>query len=311
MVNNIKTDGIFFERMPQLKLRNKIFRSIRDFFYNEDFLEVETPYIIPSPIPELHIDAIHADKNKYLHTSSELCMKRLLVNGYLKIFQISKCFRAGERGHRHLSEFTMLEWYRAYEDYYSLMDDCEHIFCKVAMDINGNLNIDYNGVKLNLAAPWERLTVKEAFTKYAGTTYENAIEKDIFDEILIEKIEPNLGIPNPTFLYDYPSVLSSLARLKSNSDVAERVELYVGGIELANGFSELTDPVEQRRRFEREFSQRVSLGKELYPVPEKFLTDIGSMPESAGMALGLDRLVMLFADTDRIDDVVSFIPEDL
>ena len=202
MINRMKTDGILFERMPRLKIRNKIFRSVRDFFYNEDFLEIETPYIIPSPIPELHIDAIHADKDKYLHTSSELCMKRLLSNGYSKIFQISKCFRAAERGSRHLPEFTMLEWYRAFDDYHSLMEDCEYILCKAAMNINGNLNVDYNGLKLNLATPWERLTVQEVFMKYAGITCENAIEKDIFDEILIEKIEPNLGILKPVFLYD-------------------------------------------------------------------------------------------------------------
>ena len=311
MIKNMKTDGMFFERMPQLKLRNKIFHSIRDFFYNEDFLEIETPYIIPSHAPELHVDAIHADKNKYLHTSPELCMKRLLANGYSKIFQIAKCFRAGERGRKHLPEFTMLEWYRAYDDYYSLMEDCEHIFCKVAADINGNLNLDYKGLKLNLAAPWERLSVKEAFTKYAGITHESAIAQDLFDEILVEKIEPNLGLSKPTFLYDYPSALSSLARVKSNSDVAERVELYIGGLELANGFSELIDPVEQRHRFEKELSQRTNLGKELYPVPEKFLEDMENMPESAGMALGLDRLIMLFTNKSRIDDVVSFTPEEL
>ena len=311
MVDKSKTGDILFERMSRLRLRNKIFRSIRDFFYNEDFLEIETPYIIPSPAPELNIDAIHADKNKYLHTSPELCMKRLLANGYSKIFQISKCFRAGERGHRHLPEFTMLEWYKAYGDYYSLMDDCEHLFSKIAMDINGSLDIDYDGLKLHLTTPWERLTVLEAFKKYAGITCESAIKEDLFDKVLVEKIEPNLGIPRPTFLYDYPSVLSSLARLKPNSDIAERVELYVGGIELANGFSELTDPIEQRGRFEKELSQRGSLGKDLYSIPEKFLKDIEKMPESAGIALGLDRLVMLFTGAERIDDVVSFTPEEL
>jgi lysyl-tRNA synthetase class 2 len=310
LVKSISDDSFQLARKREaLQLRAGLIQSIRQFFLQHDFLEVETPLRIPAPAPEEHIEALPSG-NWFLQTSPEICMKRLLAAGYPRIFQIAKCFRSGERGNLHLPEFTMLEWYVAGFDYRQLMDQCEKMITDVAGDQGLGKNITRQGRQINLAEPWERITVSEAFAKYAPVTMEEAMSKDQFDEILVEYIEPRLGCNKPTFIYDYPARLGALARLKENdSSVAERFELYIGGLELANGFSELTDAREQRQRFTEALKLRAQKGYAAYPMPESFLAALQNLPASAGIALGLDRLTMIFADAQSIDDVVSFVPE--
>ncbi len=294
-----------------LQARAKLIQSIRLFFIHHGFMEVETPLRIPSPAPEEHIEAIPSD-NWFLQTSPELCMKRLLAAGYQRIFQISKCFRAAERGAKHLPEFTMLEWYASGFDYHQLMDQCEALLIAALKDMDHNQDIVWQNKKTNLTSPWEKITVADAFLKYAPVTLEEALVQDKFDEIMVEYVEPRLGIDRPTFIYDYPAKLAALARIKMNDPtVAERFELYIGGLELANGFSELTDASEQRQRFEEALKLRAANKWARYEMPEKFLQALQTMPQSAGIALGIDRLVMILADTNKIDDVVAFAPENL
>jgi len=299
------------KRKPFLWLRAKMVQAIRFFFIEKGYLEVETPHIIPDPPPEIHIDALRAGSG-YLHTSPELCMKRLLAAGFPNLFQISKCFRADERGSFHLSEFTLLEWYRTGIEYHTLMDECRELILWVANKLGLGSTICYQGREIDLMGPWSRMPIKEAFDRYASVSLETAMKKEQFDEIMVREIEPHLVSTGPTFLYDYPSEFAALARLKAdNPEFAERFELYIGGLELANGFSELTDTREQRDRFEKECQKRSDLGKECYPIPEKFLNSLEYIPEAAGVAVGVDRLAMIFADRPLIDDVVTFTPEEL
>ncbi|NTV31788.1 MAG: EF-P lysine aminoacylase GenX, partial [Deltaproteobacteria bacterium] len=193
-------------KKPNLRLRAGLVQAIRHFFTERDYLEVETPYLIPAPAPELHIDAIRAGEG-FLHTSPELCMKRLVAAGYPKIFQICKCFRQGERGSRHLPEFTLLEWYRAGTDYLGLMEESEETVAFVLEELGLPPRLEFQGRALDLQRPWDRLTVQEAFEQYASTSLERAMESGRFDEILAFEIEPSLGFPKPVFLYHYPSAL--------------------------------------------------------------------------------------------------------
>lgn len=272
---------------------------------------METPYRVPAQAPEAHIDAEPAGA-WFLHTSPEICMKRLLAAGYSKIFQICRCFRKGERGNRHLPEMTMLEWYRSSSDYLKMMDEVEALIRETAERAGSKINLRYRGKNINLSGSWKRLTVGEAFRCYADISMEKALSDNRFDEIMGFAIEPNLGLEKPVFLYDYPQERGALAcRRSDNPKLAERFELYIGGLELCNAFSELTDPREQRTRFEKELKFRKNIGRPVYPMPEKFLESLKDMPEASGCALGIDRLVMLFADTNRIDDIVAFIPEEL
>ena len=294
-----------------LRLRAAIIQAARSFFFKCRYLEVDTPIRIPAPAPEAHIDAV-ASEDCFLQTSPELCMKQLLAAGYSRIFQICKCFRNKERGRKHLPELTMLEWYKAGGNYTDLMDDCQELIGYISGETTGDHSLSYRGQTIYLDPPWTRMSVDEAFGRYANMAVEEALAKDCFEEVMVNEIEPNLGTTRPLFLYDYPASLGALARLKpENRLVAERFELYIAGIELCNGFSELTDPVEQRKRFESEQKIRKSFHKPVYPMPQNFLTSLNDMPAACGNALGLDRLVMLFADSAKIDDVVAFTPEEL
>jgi lysyl-tRNA synthetase class 2 len=295
-----------------LQLRARIIQAIRSFFVDRDYLEVETPVRIPDPAPEAHIDAVESG-DRFLQASPELCMKRMLAAGIPRIFQICKCFRQGERGRLHLPEMTLLEWYRADSDYLDMMDECEALINTVArMNRSEDDLLIYQGKEIKLTPPWPRISVSEAFEKLASMSIGEALAGGRFDEMMVEKIEPNLAQTRPVFLYDYPASRAALARLKPQDlGFAERFELYIGGLEICNAFSELTDPVEQRERFERETDDRRKAGKPVYPMPEKFLTALGNMPAAAGNALGIDRLVMLFSDAKQIDDVVAFTPEEL
>ncbi|MBU1052216.1 MAG: elongation factor P--(R)-beta-lysine ligase [Proteobacteria bacterium] len=296
--------------IKNLKLRSKIIQEIRQFFNNREYLEVETPCRIPAPAPEAYIEAFESNEY-FLQTSPELYMKRLLASGYPKIFQICRCFRKHERGARHLPEFTMLEWYCSDSNYFDMMNESEALIKHVACKLGFEKTLIYQGKSINIDKPWERITVSKAFQKYASISIEKALSDDLFDET-IAQIEHKLGTDVPVFIYDYPASCGALAKLKSsNSLLAERFELYICGIELCNAFTELTDPVEQRRRFEKELKLRKKAGLKAYPMPEKFLESLSHMPEASGNALGLDRLVMFFANAKSIDDVIAFTPEEL
>jgi lysyl-tRNA synthetase class 2 len=294
-----------------LVLRARIISALRQFFTENDYIEVETPIRIPAPAPERHIDA-ETSGQWYLHTSPELCMKRLLAAGYERIFQICKCFRAGERGAKHLPEMTLLEWYTAGEDYSHMMGQCQALIRFITRRIHHSDTLSFQGHAIDIAQPWSRLTVAQAFARYGSISMEAALDRDRFDEVMGLEIEPHLGLEKPLFLYDYPIECGALARSKTQQPhLAERFELYIAGLELCNGFSELTDPTEQKRRFKDEMAYRRTDGASLYPMPEPFLKALEFMPESTGNALGVDRLVMLMADAPQIDDVVAFSPEEL
>ena len=299
------------KRQGALRARANILQAIRLFFIHEGYVEVETPYRIPAPAPESHIDAVPSG-SWYLHTSPELCMKRLLAAGVEKIFQICRCWREGERGSQHIPEFTLLEWYRANTDYLGLMVECEALILHVASALGLGALLHYREQTIELAPPWERISVNEAFQRYAHIPMKKALTEHQFDEIMVEKIEPHLGRHKPTFLYDYPAERAALARLKmEDPTLAERFELYIGGLELANAFSELIDAEEQRKRFLCEQGNRRSRSKPSYPLPEKFLRELEAMPPAAGIALGVDRLVMVMLDAHTIDEVIAFTPEEL
>jgi lysyl-tRNA synthetase class 2 len=239
-------------------------------------------------------------------------MKRLLAAGYPRIFQICRSFRQNERGEQHLPEFTLLEWYRAGWDYFQLMDECEELIGFMAEQLNKKNSIVYQEHEITFKRPWERISVTSAFERFGGISMSEALHQDSFDQVMVEKIEPNLNPSRPTFLYDFPAPLAALSRLKTGQPgLAERFELYIGGLEIANAFSELTDPIEQEHRFLRDLETRRDLNKTVYPLPRKFLSDLHRMPSSAGIALGIDRLVMLFTDQDAIDNVVTFTLEEL
>jgi lysyl-tRNA synthetase class 2 len=294
-----------------LAIRARVIQTIRRFFIERDYLEIETPIRIPAPAPEAHIDAVESG-GWFLQTSPELCMKRLLAAGFPRIFQICKCFRLGERGDRHLPEMTMLEWYRAESDYQEMMRECEALITAVALDLSAPDVLNYQGRQIKLTPPWRRLSVEQAYRQYGAVSALTALEQGQFDEIMVEKIEPNLELTRPLFLVDYPAARGALARLKpGDGQYAERFELYIGGLEICNAFSELTDPAEQRARFDGEQNHRRLSGKPVYPMPESFISALSDMPDAAGNALGIDRLIMLFADTEKIDEVVAFTPEEL
>lgn len=298
-------------RIRNLQLRAVIISAIREFFVSRDFLEIETPLRIPANAPEEYIDPYQSEEF-YLQTSPEICMKRLLCRGHERIFQVSRCWRKGERGSRHLPEFTMLEWYRANSSYLDLMNDCDELLAFVAIRCKCGSGMKFRGEIYHPTDRAERITVKEAFQRFSKMDIQTAIADNCFDECIVNDIEPSLTGSRPVILMDYPAQMAALAKIKTgDSAVAERFELYLGGLELANGFTELNDPEEQRQRFIDANSCRIAVGLPHLPIPEPFLAELAKMPPSAGIALGIDRLVMLFADTESINEVVAFTPEEL
>lgn len=294
-----------------LARRAEILAGIREFFRREGFLEVETPIRIPRPLPEAHIDPVESE-GWFLQPSPEICIKPLVAAGLRRIFQVCKAFRRGERGRRHLPELTLLEWYAAGETYREVMERAEALILFLARRLGRGDRLAYGGVEIDLAPPWPRLSVAEAFRRFAGVSPEEALAADRFDEILALEVEPRLDPTRPVFLVDYPAACGALARLNpADPTTAERCELYLGGLELLNGFSELTDPQEQRRRFERDAGIRRARGQRDPGSPERFLEALSRLPDCAGCALGVDRLVMLFCDAATIDEVVAFPPEAL
>ena len=329
---------VHLDRRPFLLARGKIIAALRRFFENEGFIEVECGALQVSPGNEAHLHALATDviapggerTRRYLHTSPEFACKKLLAAGERRIFDFARVFRNRERGALHAPEFTMLEWYRADESYETVMADSLHLLA-VAAEAAGNTTLQFRNGGVDPHARAERVTVAEAFDrfakidllstlKYDGTPDRDALAhaaqassikignddswSDIFSRVLVEKIEPNLGFERPTILHEYPRCEAALARATSHDPrVAERFELYVCGVELANGFGELTDPEEQRRRFEAEMTEKERLYGERYPIDDDFLAALALMPPASGVALGLDRLVMLATGASRIDQV--------
>jgi lysyl-tRNA synthetase class 2 len=314
-----------------LEARARIRRAVRAWFEGEGFLEVETPARVPSPGQEPHLDAIAAD-GWWLATSPEYHMKRLVAAGHERIVQIGKAFRGGERGAHHQSEFTMVEWYRAGAPLEAIARDCEQIL-RVSATAAGA-----DAAALGIDSDFPRATVRDLVRVHAGLELagdESASElreraiaadafagtpppagtawDDVFFQMFLDRVEPHLGRPgHPTFVFDWPAPLGALARRKpADPRVVERFELYAGGLELANAFGELTDPVEQRARFVEESQLRASRGKATYPIDEKLLAALAVMPPTSGVALGFDRLVMFVLGATDIREVVAFADDEV
>jgi len=300
------------EGAPLLVRRASLVRETRAFFEARGFLEVDTPLLVPSPGLDVHLDAFAVATRageRYLSTSPEYQMKRLLADGYPAIFQITKAFRRDELGERHNPEFTILEWYRAPGTVSDVMGDTEQLVAKVT---GGAVVLD--GQAHDVTPPFVRMTVLEAYAAFAGLSPDETLsladhDEERFFRLLLDRIEPGiLALGRAVFLTEYPASQASLARRKEGDPrVAERFELYVGGVELCNGFGELTDPVEQRNRFEHDRRTRAERGLPVYPIDERFLSALErGLPASAGNALGLDRLVALACGSRRIGDVMAF-----
>ncbi len=286
------------------RLRAAFFKAVRNFFWQKGFLEVDTPLRLPLVIPEANIVPINAD-GLYLQASPELCMKMILAEGAERIFQICPSFRKNERGRRHSEEFTMLEWYRKDADYFQLMEDCKELITAIVDEMKPYVRSPFSGGAFD--GEWEKLSVAEAFARYSPVSLDEALKKDLFDELLVEYIEPNLGVNTPLFLYDYPVALGSLARVSAKDcRWAERFELYINGVELANGFSELSDEKEQRQRFSVEIETIERLFGRKAIMPENFLQKLPQLGEAAGIALGLERLLMLLLNKDELGEVQGF-----
>ena len=325
---------VYADRRPFLAARNRISAAIRAWFAARDFAEVETAILQTSPGNEAHLHAfatelIAPDASRtplYLHTSPELAAKKLLAAGEPRLFTFARVFRNRERTALHHPEFTMLEWYRANEPYGTLIDDCAGLMAAAA-ETAGTRRFTFRGREADPFATPERLTVVEAFRRYAGIDLLAMLDErdalaaaaqgqgmrvaeddtwaDVFSRIIVEKIEPSLGIGRATVLDEYPVSEAALARRTAHDPrVAERFELYVCGVEIANAFGELTDPAEQRRRFEAEMAEKQRVHGERYPLDEDFLAALAHMPPASGIALGFDRLVMLATGAPRIEQVL-------
>jgi elongation factor P--(R)-beta-lysine ligase len=325
------------ERRPFLILRGEITRAVRDLFGVLEFVEVETATLQISPGNETHIHAMRTElasptgrDRRFLRTSPEFACKKLLAAGKRRIFEFARCYRNREAGALHHPEFTMLEWYRAHGQYELLMDDCIAVLA-CAAQIAGTRQFTFRDRSASPFAEPERMTVADAFDRFAGIDLMAALPPegpdrrrfaimaneaginvpnedtwgDVFSRVLVEKIEPNLGIGRPTILDEYPAVMSALARPKlGDTRVAERFEIYICGVELANGFGELTDPVEQRRRLAAEMAEKERIYRERYPIDDDFIAALRMMPPACGVALGFDRLVMLATGAQRVDQVM-------
>lgn len=292
-------------------LRAKIFQEIRHYFEQHHFTEVETPIRIPANAPERYIDPIYSEE-WVLQTSPELCMKRLLADGWNRIFQICKCFRQEEYGRFHLPEFTMLEWYETNISTHELMQTTQDLLLYLCTQLTGQSTFFYQGHTIDVTPPFEVFSVSKLFEQYSSITLREALETDRFDEEIGISIAPQLGFSKPVFITQYPlhqSVLS--APDPTNPALADRFELYIAGMEICNGCTELTDKDAQTDRFQQEVDTRTKLKKPPQPMPTAFLKELSNLPPCAGNALGLDRLCMLFSNASQIQDVIFFPPEKL
>ena len=329
---------VYADRRPFLVARSRITAALRAWFGVKDFVEVETAILQASPGNEAHLHAFSTEliapdaarTALYLHTSPEFACKKLIAAGETRLFTFARVFRNRERGLLHHPEFTMLEWYRANESYDVLMDDCAALSAEAA-EAAETKTLAFRGRNCDPFAAPERLSVAEAFDRFAAIdllatmkgaqTDREALAaaakgqrirvadddtwSDIFSRVLVERIEPHLGMERPTILYEYPTIEAALARPAAHDPrVAERFELYLCGVEIANAFGELTDAAEQRRRFESEMAEKERIHGERYPIDAEFLAALALMPPTSGIALGFDRLVMLATGAPRIEQVL-------
>ncbi len=332
-------------RKANARARARLQEGVRRTLGAMGYEEVETPCLVAAPGMEPHIQAFEAEfvpeeggerTPLFLHTSPEYAMKRLLAAGLPRVFQLARVFRNGEVSATHNPEFTMLELYRAGTDYRGIMEDLERLVeaCARALSSDGTSRAARGGVTLDLAAPFERLTVAEAFRRHAGVDLASCGNDaarladaarragldagppgepfdDVFFRVMLEAVEPRIGRTRPVYLVDWPAPMAALSRLcKDDPGIAERFELYAGGLELANGFSELTDAAEQRQRLVDEQEQRRQLGRRVPPLDERFLSALARMPEAGGVAVGLDRLLMLLVGAETVADVLLFPAQD-
>ncbi len=317
-------------RRKHLVGRARAMTALRGFFAARDFIEVETPLLVRSPGLEIHLEAVPAGDGEWLITSPEYQMKRLLAGGLERIYQVCKCFRGREEGQHHSTEFTMLEWYRAWSTLDDVLADTEALVAEVARAVRGEAIVEVGGRRIAVDGAWPRLTVAEAMQQLAGVEVrgDEPVEEladrvddagidrgdatawdDIFFAAFVARVEPALAaMTRPVFLIDWPVKLAALARRKpGNPAVVERFEAYVGGIELANAFGELTDPVEQRSRFIDDLAARAQRRLPRYPIDERLLAALTEgLPPCAGIALGVDRLMMLVLGASHIRDVLAF-----
>jgi len=324
-------------RLAALQARAVALAALRRFFAERDFLEVETPLLVPSPGLELHLDAVRAGDG-YLITSPEYQMKRLLAAGFERIYQVCKCFRAGEHGPHHASEFTMVEWYRGFAELDTIIADTEQLVAAIVSAVAAAAGAvpgappiaRVAGRSIDVTPPWPRLTVRDAMRTWAGVDVagdepadhlvaavraagiavaDGTAWDDAFFAAFLARVDPALAaLDRPVILEDWPAPLAALARRKPDDPrTALRFEAYVGGLELANAFGELTDPIEQRARFELEQATRRDRGRPVYPIDDKLIAALAEgLPPSAGIALGFDRLVMLATGAATIDSVLTF-----
>ena len=289
--------------LDNLKKRSAMLRALREFFYSRDFFEAETDVRIPAPAPEEYIEAVSADGG-FLRTSPELALKRLLAAGGERFFELGRAFRSGEHGRKHREEFTILEYYAAHWNYRQLAAFTAELFAAAARAVCGTERVSFRGRKFDLGNV-EYITVDEAYRRYAGVSAFDADARGDFDELMVTKVEPELGKHGITFLIDYPANRASLSRLSAaDPRVAERWEVYISGIELGNAFGELVDAPEQKRRFAAAYKFRAEQGMKPYPEPADFYAALErGIPEASGCAVGVDRLAMILCDADDIGQV--------
>ena len=294
---------------PVLELRANATAAIREFFKSQGFLEVFTPVRIPTPALEDYIEAVPSG-DEWLRTSPEFHIKRLIAAGYGKVFQTGPCFRREEHGTRHLIEFTMLEWYRTNADWLDVLADAEKLLAFTAKEVLGTTVCHFREQEIDLALPWERITVQEAFNHFASRDLDECIAQGTFEEVLCEAVEPHLGVNGrPTALTEYPLACSGLsAQIPGKPDRVERWEVYVAGLELGNACTELAEPQEQTRRFIECTRLRAREHRDIYRLDQPFLDAIRlGFPQTAGVAIGLDRLFMLLGNLDDIARTNAFL----
>ncbi|MBM4352497.1 MAG: EF-P lysine aminoacylase GenX [Deltaproteobacteria bacterium] len=311
---DIRGDSLLLERLKsrraRLILRDRILASLRATFRAAGFVEVETPLLLATVAPEEHIVPIRC-ADRFLATSPELQMKELVAAGFDRIFQITRSFRAGERGSRHVPEFTILEWYRTAGLLDALRLDLEMLLSQAAHDAVGSRLVTWQGRSVDFSPPYTVIPVREVFLRHAGWDPVAQFDADRFDLDLVERVEPHLGRGKPEILAFYPLPQASLARPHPRDpQVALRLELYVEGMELANGFMELSDASIQEERFRCSSAAILGAGRQPPPMPDAFLATLPHLPDCVGIALGIDRLVMLLTDASDIDQVRTFTPDE-
>ncbi len=319
-------------------VREHVIRAVRAFFQTEQFHEVETPLLLNAPAAESYLDVFETtlldrDRKKttaYLSTSPELALKKLIVAGIGNCYSITKSFRNMETdSHTHNPEFTILEWYRIGATYTSIMDDCQKLLLAINTSLGRGNTITYQGITFHIREPWEKITVKEAFAKWAAVNFDEFLDdktarliaqkkgytvedrntwEELYDQIFLNEVEPHLGKERPTIIYEFPGNLAALSKKKQDDPrYAQRFELYIGGLELGDCYTELTNWKEQQDRFEFELTEIERLGKTKYDYDHDFIEALKmGMPDTSGIAVGLDRLVMLYADTTHIADTLFF-----